>query len=401
MTVNLSPSKRFLASRMNRQGATDERKKMIALAQEVPDVINLGRGDPDLETPAHIIEAAINSLKMGKDSTQYSPWAGMLELRKAIAEKLKKDNNIIVDPASEIIVTVGAQEAVFLTMMSLINPGEEIIVPEPRYTPYDTSISLAGGVMVPVKTSIENNFEVRAEDIEKVITKNTKAILLVSPNNPTGAVISKENLEAIADLAEKEDLLIISDELYEKLMFDKAPYYSIASFPRMFERTITINGLSKSYSMTGWRIGYLAGPKELVQPMLNLKYAVTICATGVAQKAALAALTGSQECVEETVAIYDERRKVVMRRLDKLGIPYVVPKGSFYIFPDIRKFRMSSYDFASTLLRSTGVFLFPGTCFGATGEGFVRISLLVPKEKIEEAFDRLESYLLEQKMIFE
>ncbi|MEL7566884.1 MAG: pyridoxal phosphate-dependent aminotransferase [Dehalobacterium sp.] len=399
MTKNFSPSKRFLASRLDGQEATNERKKMIALANEIPDVINLGRGDPDLETPAHIVEAAINSLKAGGDSTHYTPWAGLPELRKAIAEKLKKENNIIADPASEIIVTVGAQEAIFLTMMSLINPGEEIIVPEPRYTPYDTSISLAGGVMVPVETKIEHGFEVRAEDIEKVITKKTKAILLVSPNNPTGAIISKENLEAIADLAEREDLLIISDELYEKLIFDDTPYHSIASFPRMFERTITVNGLSKSYSMTGWRIGYLAGPKELIQPMLNLKYAVTICATGVAQKAAFAALTGPQDCIKEIVDVYQERRKVVMAGLDQLGIPYVVPKGSFYIFPDIRKFRMSSYDFASTLLKSTGVFTFPGTCFGQSGEGFIRLSLLVPSERIKEAFNRMEKFLLNQKIV--
>lgn len=399
MTKNFSPSKRFLASRLNGQEATNERKKMIALSQEIPDVINLGRGDPDLETPAHIVEAAINSLKEGGDSTHYTPWAGLPELRKAIAEKLKTDNNIVADPASEIIVTVGAQEAIFLTMMSLINPGEEIIVPEPRYTPYDTSISLAGGVMVPVETKIEHDFEVRAEDIEKVITKKTKAILLVSPNNPTGAVISKKNLESIADLAEREDLLVISDELYEKLLFDNVPYDSIASFPRMFERTVTVNGLSKSYSMTGWRIGYLAGPKDLIQPMLNLKYAVTICATGVAQKAALAALVGPQNCIKETVAIYKERRKAAMEGLDHLGIPYVVPKGSFYIFPDIRKFRMSSYDFASTLLKSTGVFTFPGTCFGRSGEGFIRISLLVPTEKIKEAFNRMENFLLDQKVI--
>lgn len=399
MSKNLSPSKRFLAARLDGQEATNERKKMIALSQEIPDVINLGRGDPDLETPAHIVEAAIKSLKEGGDSTHYTPWAGLLELRKAIADKLKNENHIIVDPASEIIVTVGAQEAIFLTMMALLNPGDEIIVPEPRYTPYDTSISLAGGVMVPVETTIDHDFEVRAADIEKVITKKTKAILLVSPNNPTGAVISKKNLEEIAALAEREDLLIISDELYEKLMFNNEPAYSIASFPRMFERTITVNGLSKSYSMTGWRIGYLAGPKDLIQPMLNLKYAVTICAAGVTQKAAIAALTGPQDCINETVSIYQERLKVVMAGLDRLGIPYVAPKGSFYIFPDIRKFRMSSYDFANTLLKSTGVFTFPGTCFGKSGEGFIRLSLLVPVEQIKEAFDRTEKFLLKQKMV--
>ena len=388
--MNLSPSKRFLAKRMEEE-KQDERRRMIALAREVNDVINLGRGDPDLNTPSHIIEAAKKALDEG--ATHYTPWGGEQELREAIAEKLRIDNKIQVDPNNEIIVTVGAQEAVFLTIFSLINPGEEIIVPEPRYTPYDSAIKYAGGVMVPLVTKAENDFEVKAEDIEAVLTDKTKAILLISPNNPTGAVISEENLRAIADLAEREDLLIISDELYEKLLFDNAQYHSIASFPRMFERTITVNGFSKSYSMTGWRVGYIAGPKDLISPMLNLKYAVTICAPAVSQAAALAALKGPQECLKEIVEIYDERRKVAMKGLDALGINYVIPKGSFYIFPDISKYGMTSYEFASNLLKNTGVFTFPGTTFGASGEGFIRISLLVPSEKIEEAFVRMERFL--------
>jgi aminotransferase len=331
--------------------------------------------------------------------TGYTPWAGLPELRKAVADKLKRDNNIEVDPDNEIIITVGAQEAILLAILGVVNPGEEIIVPEPRYTPYDSIIRLAGGVMVPVKTKEENNFEVKAEDIEKLITDKTKAILLISPNNPTGAVISKENLQEIAELAKKEDLLVISDELYEKLIYDNTPYHSIASFPGMFERTLTVNGFSKSYSMTGWRVGYVAGPKELISPMLNLKYTTTICTTNVAQRAALAALKGPQSCIDEIVETYDERRKATMRRLDKLGISYVAPKGTFYVFPNIKKFGMSSYDFASTILKNTGVFIFPGTVFGPSGEGYIRISILVPVEKIEEAFDRIEKFLTEQNMI--
>jgi aminotransferase len=259
--------------------------------------------------------------------------------------------------------------------------------------PYDSAIKYAGGVIVPVHTKPENNFEVCAEDIKKVLTNKTKAILLISPNNPTGAVISEENLRAIADLAEQEDLLIISDELYEKIIFDNLQYHSIASFPRMFERTITINGFSKAYSMTGWRVGYIAGPKDLISPMLNLKYAVTICAPAISQMAALAALTGPQDCIDETVKTYDERRRAAMKGLDYLGMKYVVPRGSFYIFPSIRKFGMTSYEFASSLLKKTGVFTFPGTAFGKFGEGFIRISLLVPTEKIEEAFERMTGFI--------
>jgi aminotransferase len=391
--MNVSPSRRFLAARLE-ENASNERRKMIALAQQIKDVINLGRGDPDLATPPHIVEAAKKALDEG--ATHYTPWAGDLRLRKAIAKKLKEENKFEVDPESEIIITVGAQEAVFITIFSLINPGEEIIVPEPRYTPYDTAIKVAGGVMVPVVTRPEENFEVTAKDIEKVLTEKTKAILLISPNNPTGAVISEKNLKEIADLAEQEDLLVISDELYEKILFDNASYCSFAYLPRMFERTITINGFSKSYSMTGWRIGYLAGPRDLVSPMLNLKYALTICAPAVSQMAALAALEGPQDVVKETAATYERRRNIAMERLDELGISYVVPKGSFYIFPDISKYGMTSYEFASSLLRHTGVFTFPGTTFGSAGEGYIRISLLVSTEKIEEAFIRMEKFLSER-----
>ena len=383
-------NKRFLASRILEE-KTSERRRMEALETEVKDVIILGRGDPDLATPVHIIEAAKNSLDEG--ATHYTPWEGNIELRKAIAQKLKTDNGILVDPENEVLVTVGAQEAVFLTIFSVINPGDEIILPEPRYTPYDRAIKLAGGVMIPVITKQENNFEVRAEDLEKVITKKTKAILLISPNNPTGAVVSEGNLRKIADLAQRKDLLIISDELYEKVLFDNLPFKSIASFDGMIERTITINGFSKSFSMTGWRVGYLAGPKDIVSPMLNLKYALSICTPAVSQMAALAALTGPQDCIKEMVSIYDQRRRIVMRRLDKLGIPYSIPKGSFYIFPDISKYSMTSAEFVNSLYKNTGVLTFPGTVFGPTGEGFVRISLLVDFEKLEEAFDRMDRFL--------
>lgn len=391
MKSNLSPSRRFLANRVKGQDSSSERRQLIQLASELRDVINLGRGDPDLPTPPHIIKGAQEALDDG--ATHYTNWAGIPELRKAISKKLYEDNGIIVDPDKEIIVTVGAQEAIFLTMMTLIDPGDEVIVPEPRYTPYDSSIQLAGGKIVPVATYAENNFEVRVEDIEKVITPKSKMLLLISPNNPTGGVISKDNLLKIADLAEKEDLIVISDELYERILFDDAELTSMASLERMFERTITVNGFSKSYSMTGWRIGYLAGHKDIISPMLSLKYAVTICTPSVSQYAALEALTQSQDCVKETVDIYYERRQVCMKRLDQLGLKYVVPTGSFYIFTDITKYKMKSFDLAVYLLQKARVFTFPGTAFGKSGEGYLRLSLLVSKEKIEEAFDRIEEAL--------
>lgn len=385
-------AERFLADRLNKHGATDDRRKMLAIAATIPDVINLGRGDPDLETPKYIMDAAKEGLD--KHMTHYSPWAGLPALRKAVAEKFQADG-IACDADTDIIITVGAQEAIFLTMMSILNPGQEVIVPEPRYTPYDTCISLAGGKLVPVATTAEHDFEVQAEDIEKAITENTKAILLVSPNNPTGAVIGRETMEKIAKIAIAHDLMVISDELYGALLFDGAVRTSMASIPGMQERTITVSGVSKTFSMTGWRIGFLCAPKEIINPMLSIKYAVTICATAISQYAAIAALTKpeSKAAIQEIVDTYAERRNVTMKRLDKLGMEYVAPKGSFYIFPSIEKFGVSSYAFASDLLKETGVFTFPGTCFGSNGEGFIRLSLLVPVAKIEEAFDRMEAYM--------
>lgn len=385
-------TERFLADRLKKQGATDDRRRMLAIAATVKDVINLGRGDPDLETPQYIMDAAKEGLD--KHMTHYSPWAGLPELRRAVAKKFEKDG-IPCNPDTDVIITVGAQEAIFLTMMSILNPGDEVIVPEPRYTPYDTCITLAGGRLVPVPTFEEHGFEVQAADIEKAITDHTKAILLVSPNNPTGAVIGRETMEAVAEIAKSHDLMVISDELYGALLFDGAVRTSMASLPGMAERTITVSGVSKTFSMTGWRIGYLCAPKEIVSPMLGIKYAVTICATAISQYAALAALESpeAEAAVQQIVDTYAERRAVAMKRLDRLGMEYAVPKGSFYIFPSIRKYGVSSFEFASSLLQETGVFTFPGTCFGSNGEGFIRLSLLVPVAKIEEAFDRMEAYL--------
>ncbi len=387
MIVNVSPKRRFLAERL-RDIPVSERSRLIMMAQQVPDVITLGRGDPDLDTPGHIIKAAQDSL--GAGYTHYTPWGGMLELRTAIAEKLKAENGITVDPNDEVLVTVGAQEAIFITMFTLLNPGDEIIVPEPRYTPYDSSIKLAGGKIVPLVTRQEDGFQVLARDVEKLITPRTKAILLITPNNPTGVTIARKNLEELASLAQRRDLVVVSDELYEKIIYEGYKHHSMASLPEMAERTITVNGLSKAYSMTGWRVGYVAGPRELISPMNELKYAISICTPAASQQAALAALTGSQECIKETVSIYEQRRKLAMKRLDKLGIKYIVPHGTFYVFPDISKFGMVSFQFCTFMLEKAGVFIFPGTAFGTAGEGYIRISLLAPLEQLEKAFDRME-----------
>ncbi|MFZ5633546.1 MAG: pyridoxal phosphate-dependent aminotransferase [Bacillota bacterium] len=389
MYSDLDPGTRFLADRFRHIPVT-ERSQMITLAKGYPNLISLGRGDPDFETPRNIIEAAKRALDGGK--THYTDWAGMPELREAIAGKLRRENGLDVDKP-EVLVTVGGQEAVFMLMLSILNPGDEIIIPEPRYTSYDTAIEVAGGKMVPLLTRPENDFQIMAEDVEKLITPRTKALLVITPNNPTGVVMTRENLEALADVAKRHDLVVISDEIYEKLIFDGWKHWSIGSFPGMKERTLTVNGVSKSYSMTGWRLGYVAGPRNIISAMAQLKYAITICTTSVSQMAALEALTGPQDSLEETVRIYDGRRLATMKRLDKLGIPYVVPRGAFYIFPEIRKYGMTSFDFCRFMLEKAQVLLFPGTAFGHGGEGFVRISLLAPTEKIMEAFDRIEKAL--------
>jgi len=389
MYSDLDPANRFLADRFRHIPVT-ERSRMIALAKGFPNLISLGRGDPDFETPANVIEAAKKALDQNK--THYTDWAGTLELRQAIADKLRLENGLDHDP-SEVLVTVGGQEAVFMLMLSLLNPGDEIIIPEPRYTSYDTAIEVAGGKMVPLLLKPESEFQILAEEVEKLITPRTKALLIITPNNPTGVVMTRENLEAIAEVAKRHDLVVISDEIYEKIMFDGWKNWSIGSFSGMKERTLTVNGVSKSYNMTGWRLGYVAGPKNIISAMAQLKYAVTICTASVSQAAALEALTGPQDALEEMVGIYDDRRRAAMQRLDKLGMPYVVPRGAFYVYPDIRKYGMTSFDFCRFMLEKAGVLLFPGTAFGEGGEGFVRISLLAPTEKIMEAFDQMEKAL--------
>ncbi len=389
MYNDLDSANRFLSDRFRHIPVT-ERSRMIALAKGYSNIISLGRGDPDFDTPANIIEAAKRALDQGY--THYTDWVGMPELREAIAGKLLRENELAYDK-SEILVTVGGQEAVFMLMFSLLNPGDEIIIPEPRYTAYDTAIEVAGGKMVPLITKPENDFQILAEDVEKLITPRTKALLVITPNNPTGVVMTRENLEAIAEVAKRHDLVVISDEIYEKLIYDGWKHWSIGSFPGMKERTLTVNGVSKTYSMTGWRLGYVAGPRNIIAAMTQLKYAVTICATSVSQMAALEAFTGPQDSLKEMVDTYNERRLVAMMRLDRLGIPYVTPRGAFYIFPDIRKYGMISFDFCRFMLEKAQVMLFPGTAFGEGGEGFVRISLLASNEKIMEAFDRMEKAL--------
>ncbi len=368
-------------------GAETSFTRMLRMAAGVPNLISLGRGDPDLPTPAHIVEAAVGVLQ--SRHVNYTPPPGLPALREAIAQKMLVERNLVYDPGTETIVTAGAQEAISVIMQTLLDPGDEVLLPDPFYTAYEMAIGLAHGTVVRIPTYADNDFEVHPEAIEAAITPRSRLLVLVSPNNPTGGIISEQTLERIADIASRHNLIVVSDELYERIIFDGARASSIATLPQMRERTIVINGFSKTYCMTGFRVGYLVGPAALVSPMQEPHHIFTICAPTASQHAALAALQGSQECVDEIVAIFAERRAVLMNSLSEAGIPYPHPAGAFFVFADIRATGMSSAAFAEKVLQDAGVLVFPGTQYGPGGEGFLRISYLADIPDIEEAVRKL------------
>jgi aminotransferase len=365
--------------------------RLIEMSGRIPDVISLGRGDPDLPTPSHIVAAARSALEAGH--THYTPLRGLDSLREAIAAKLLADNGIVVDPDEEVLITTGTQEAVSVAMLSLADPGDEIILPDPYYHYYENAIQYAGGKLVPVPTYAETGFAPDPDDIRKAITPRTKAIVLLTPNNPTGAVYPRATLEAIAEVALAGDVPIISDELYESTVFGDAEHFSIGSIPAMAGRVITINGFSKTYRMTGFRVGYMVGPARFVRSAQKVKQTLTICAPSISQHAAVAALTGPQDCLEEAREVYAERRAAFLHRLDEMGIPYFRPNGTFYVFADMSGIGMSSAELCLDLLQKARVFVYPGGSFGAAGEGYVRVSLLAPTPRLLEGLDRIEHYL--------
>jgi aminotransferase len=363
---------------------------MLAISREVPDLISLGRGDPDLPTPPHVIEAAQQALAEGK--TKYTPPAGLDQLRTAIAHKLQQDNNLTYDPMREIVVTTGAQEAISVIFQTLLDDGDEVLLPDPYYMAHRQAINAAGGNPVTLRTQLEDNFVVQPDAVEAAITPKTKAIILTSPSNPTGAVIDRQTAATISQIAIKHDLVVISDELYEKLVFDGASVTSIAGLPDMWERTITVNGVSKVYNMTGMRVGYIAAPAEFVEAALELHHLSTICAPTVSQWAALAALTGPQASVQDTLATYIQRRQVILDYLAEYGISSNRPQGAFFVFADIRPTGFSSLEFCEALLQDVQVQIFPGTQYGEGGEGFVRMSFLAPVAELEVALKRFGQF---------
>lgn len=365
------------------------RTKMLGIAAGMKDVIALGRGDPDFHTPGHIVAAA----KAALDANQhhYTGPTGLPPLRAAIAKDLK-DNYGLDYTADEIVVTAGVQESIMLCMLALVAPGDEVLITSPRFTTYDTAVHLCGGVPVPVPTVEANDFALDVAEIEARITPRTRMFVMVSPNNPTGAVTPPAVIRQIADLAIKHDILIIADEIYAKMIYAPNEHLSIATLPGMKGRTITLNGFSKTYAMTGWRVGYLAAPLDFVEKVTEPRHTLSINTCTMSQHAALAALTGPQEPLHAMLAEYAERRDWLMPALTAAGFTYGHPGGAFYVYTNISSTGMPAPEFCEQLLRETGVMLFPGTMFGDDSTDYIRISYLQPLPMIQEAMARITAF---------
>lgn len=386
-----SSAREIVIRRTFGEEGTQQRYSLMELAATLPDLIALGRGDPDLATPAHIVQSAKAAIDRGSD--RVTDPAGLPELRRAIADKLRIENGVSANPDSEIVVTTGGQEAMYLAIQALLDPGDEILVPDPRYTSYDVAIEMAGAKMVMIPTSLDDGFQLHADDLERSITPRTRAVLLISPSNPTAGVISEENLRKVCDVVVRHDLTLVSDEIYEKLLYDGARHISPGSLPGMADRTVTINGFSKTFCMTGWRLGYLAGPRTVMAEVRRLKALLSTCAPAVSQWAGLAALTGPTDFMTANLEIYTRRRAVVLAGLQRLGFAYGPPLGGFYVFFNAASIGVSAMELSLRLLREGHVLIFPGTGFGENWSDYMRISWVQPDADIREAMSRIERVL--------
>lgn len=366
-------------------------RKFFDIAAEMDDVISLGVGEPDFVTPWTIRESCVYGLEQGY--TAYTANRGMPELREEIAKLKKAQAGIDYDPKTDILVTVGVSEALDLAMRALLAPGDEVLIPEPCYVSYKACTALAGGVPVPVPTRIENEFRITPDDLEAHLSSKTKVLLIGYPNNPTGAVMSRKELLAIAQFAEAHDLIVISDEIYGDLTYGAEPHVVFSSLPGMKDRTILLDGFSKSYAMTGWRIGYALGAPEIIAAMTKIHQYTMLCAPVTAQIAAIEALRRGEKYMKKMAAEYDRRRGFIYRGLTEIGLQCFEPKGAFYIFPDIRVTGLSSEQFAEDLLRTEHVALVPGSAFGECGEGYVRCSYATALDKIDEALARIGNFV--------
>ncbi|HIP96323.1 MAG TPA: aminotransferase class I/II-fold pyridoxal phosphate-dependent enzyme [Anaerolineae bacterium] len=365
-------------------------RRFFDIAATMDDVISLGIGEPDFTTPDHIIRAGIKSLEEGE--THYTSNSGILELREALAEHLENLYGVSYDPERELLVTVGVSEALYLALTAVLDPGDEVIVPQPCFVSYCPEVMFAGGKPVIVRTRVEEEFQVTAEQIEAAITPKTKALLIGYPNNPTGAVMSRERLLEVAELAKKHDLLVISDEIYDRLVYD-TEHTCFPSLPDMRERTILLQGFSKDYAMTGWRIGYAAAPAEILGAMRKVHQYTIMSAPTTAQVAALQAIKYGEDDVQAMRAEYDRRRRVLFKGLNSIGLPTFEPRGAFYCFPKVTHLGMSAEDFCEKLLYEEKVAVIPGGAFGECGKDHVRACYATSLEKIEEALVRISRFV--------
>lgn len=365
-------------------------RKYFDVIARMEDAISLGVGEPDFATPEPIRRAGIRSVEQGK--TGYTSNAGILALREALAAHLQRLYGVSYDPETEILITVGVSEALYIAMLAVVDPGTEVIVPEPCFVAYKAGVIFADGTPVVVETRAEDGFQVTAADIEAAITPRTRAILIGYPNNPTGAVLTREQVLPLAELACREDLLVISDEIYDRLVYG-VEHCCVAALPGMRERTVLLGGFSKDYAMTGWRIGYMAGPADIIAAAHKAHQYIIMSAPTMAQVAALEALQNGEEAVQAMLSSYDERRRLIVTGLNQIGLPCFEPRGAFYTFPSIAGTRLSCEEFAERLLFEEKVAVVPGSAFGACGDGYIRCSYATSKSKIEQALDRMDRFV--------
>ena len=365
-------------------------RKFFDLVSEMKDAISLGVGEPDFDTPWHIRDEGIYSLEKGR--TFYTSNAGLKELKEEIAAYLKRRIHVEYDPVHEILVTVGGSEGIDIAMRAMLNPGDEVLIPQPSYVSYEPCAVLAGGKPVIIELKEENEFRLTAEELLESITEKTKLLVLPFPNNPTGAIMEREDLEKIARVIVEKDIFVLSDEIYSELSY-KGEHVSVTSLPGMRERTILINGFSKAYAMTGWRLGYACGPKEIIEQMFKIHQFAIMCAPTTSQYAAVEALKNGDGDVEKMREAYDQRRRYLMHAFREMGLRCFEPYGAFYVFPCIKEFGMTSEEFANRFLAEEKVAVVPGTAFGDCGEGFLRISYAYSLENLKIALERLQRFV--------
>lgn len=365
-------------------------RKFFDIASEMKDVISLGVGEPDFDTPWHIRDEGIYSLEKGR--TFYTSNSGLMELREEICRYLERRCNVSYDPKSQVIITVGGSEAIDIAMRAMLDPGDEVLIPQPSYVSYEPCAILAGGKPVIIELKNENEFRLTKQELLDAVTDKTKILVMPFPNNPTGAVMTKEDLEGIAEICVEKDIFVLSDEIYSELTYC-GDHCSIASFPGMQERTILINGFSKGFAMTGWRLGYACGPKKIIEQMTKIHQFCIMCAPTTSQYAAIEALRNGDKDVKMMRESYDQRRRFLMNAFKEMNLPCFEPYGAFYVFPCIKEFGMTSEEFAFALLDAEKLAVVPGSAFGDSGEGFIRISYAYSIEKLKAAMKKLDHYI--------